>query len=218
MNGIIDSNQKIVTNGLVLNYDAAQLRSYPTTGITWTDLSGNSNNGTLTNGPTFSSDNGGTIVFDGTNDSVPTTYGPTFNDFSVIGWFKSTANIGYSRIIDKDYQFGMWIGRNASVPNSWGGGVRYTNFPYGNFITLTDGAWHMIACVRQGSTQTIYGDGSSNNASSTGSTSALSTQVFSISGFTSFAGSIPIIQIYNRALSATEIQQNFNALKSRFGL
>ena len=47
-NGILDSGQKIITDGLVLNLDAAQLRSYPTTGTTWTDLSGNSNNGTPT--------------------------------------------------------------------------------------------------------------------------------------------------------------------------
>ena len=59
---------KIVTSGLVLCLDAANKRSYPGTGTTWTDLSGNSNNGTLTNGPTFSAGNQGSIVFDGTND------------------------------------------------------------------------------------------------------------------------------------------------------
>ena len=71
MNGIIDSNQKIVTSGLRLSLDAAQLRSYPTTGTTWSDLSGNGVNGTLTNGPTFNSAYGGALVPDGTNDYIP---------------------------------------------------------------------------------------------------------------------------------------------------
>ena len=61
---------RIVSNGLVLCLDAANKRSYPGTGTTWTDLSGNSNNGTLTNGPTFSAGNMGSILFDGTNDYV----------------------------------------------------------------------------------------------------------------------------------------------------
>ena len=58
----------IITNGLVLYLDAANKKSYPGTGTTWTDLSGNGYNATLTNGPTFDSANGGSIVFDGAND------------------------------------------------------------------------------------------------------------------------------------------------------
>ena len=61
-------NNRIVTDGLVLCLDAASKRSYPGTGTVWTDLKGG-NNGTLTNGPTFSSDNGGSIVFDASNDN-----------------------------------------------------------------------------------------------------------------------------------------------------
>ena len=61
---------RIVTDGLVLCLDAADNNSYPGSGTTWTDLSGNGNNGTLTNGPTFNSANRGGIVFDGTNDYI----------------------------------------------------------------------------------------------------------------------------------------------------
>jgi hypothetical protein len=61
---------KTVTNGLVLCLDAADKNSYSGTGTTWTDLTGNGNNGTLTNGPTFNSANGGSISFDGTNDYI----------------------------------------------------------------------------------------------------------------------------------------------------
>ena len=63
----------IITDGLVIALDAANTKSYPGSGTTWSDLSGNSNNGTLTNGPTFNSGNGGSIVFDGTNDYINTT-------------------------------------------------------------------------------------------------------------------------------------------------
>ena len=60
----------LVMNGLVLALDAANPKSYPGSGTTWTDLSGRGNTGTLTNGPTYSSANGGSLVFDGTNDYV----------------------------------------------------------------------------------------------------------------------------------------------------
>ena len=61
---------KIVTDGLVLCLDAGNNKSYPSSGTAWNDLSGNNNNGTLTNGPTFTGSFGGSIVFDGTNDYV----------------------------------------------------------------------------------------------------------------------------------------------------
>jgi len=60
----------IVTDGLVLALDAANVKSYPGSGTTWRDLSGNDGNGTLTAGPTFSTDNGGVISFDGSDDAV----------------------------------------------------------------------------------------------------------------------------------------------------
>ena len=66
---IIDG-PRIPTSGLIFYLDAANTRSYPGSGTTWTDLSGNGNTGTLTNGPTYSSANGGQIVFDGSNDNA----------------------------------------------------------------------------------------------------------------------------------------------------
>jgi hypothetical protein len=193
-----------------------------TTERTWIDLSPYGNNGTLVGGLTYSSANGGSIVFDGSNDYVSTSYAPTFNDFTVIAWFKSTSNVGYSRIVDKDYINGMWLGRNGSNANSWGGGVLEASGPYGRFITLQDGNWHMIASIRQGTTHTIYGDGITNSVSGTVSSSALSATAFKIGvdvGNVAFIqGSIPQVSVYNRALTAAEILQNYNALKYRFGL
>ena len=214
----------IVKDGLVLDLDAAKKDSYAGSGTVWNDLSGNVNNGTLTNGPTFDSGNGGSILFDGTNDYVATSYAPTFNDFSVIAWFKSNANLAYGRIVAKSFSFGMWLGRNANTANSWGGGIIEGSPPFGRFVTLTDGNWHMIASVRQGTTHTIYGDGITNTTSGAISATALSATAFTFgannsTGFgDAFGGNIAAIQIYNRGLSAAEILQNYNAVKSRFGL
>ncbi len=70
---------RIVTNGLVLSLDAADRNSYAGSGTSWSDLSGNGNNGTLTNGPTFNSGNGGAIVFDGVNDYIVVPTNNVFN-------------------------------------------------------------------------------------------------------------------------------------------
>ena len=196
----------------------------PGTGTIWTDFSNNGNSGTLTNGPTYSSANGGSFVFDGTNDVIATSYGPQLNDFTVIAWFKSTGpNLSYDRIVDKDYANGIWIGRNGSSANSWGGGVLEASNPYGRYITLQDGNWHMIAFMRQGTTHTIYGDGITNSVSGTVSSSALSTTTFAFGNWSGvnqqqFSGNIAQVSIYNRALSAAEVSQNYNALRGRYGL
>lgn len=80
MAGRIAYYGNIVTQGLVLDLDAAIQGSYPKTGSTWFDISNNGNNGTLTNGPTYSPDNFGSIVFDGVNDYVNLLTPPSFNN------------------------------------------------------------------------------------------------------------------------------------------
>lgn len=92
----LNHSPRIITNGLVLCLDAANPKSYPGTGTTWTDLSGNGNNGTLINGPSFSNANRGTITFDGTNDSCntglpgPTTF-TTDSEFTMSCWANFSA-------------------------------------------------------------------------------------------------------------------------------
>ena len=216
----------IVTNGLALYLDAANTRSYPGSGTTWTDLSGNSNNGTLTNGPTFNSGNGGSIVFDGSNDFVSTNYNIALTDFTFCMWFKApdSTNPQSIRLMDKNYITGMWLGKNANngAPNSWGGGIKESAPPYGIYLTLTDGQWHFLVSIRSGTTHTLYGDGISNTTSNAVSATALSTDNMAIGsgygGGSYFKGNIAQTQIYNRALSASEVLQNFNATRARFGV
>jgi hypothetical protein len=225
MNGIIDSNQKIVSNGLILNLDAAQLRSYPTSGTTWTDISGSNNNGTLTNGPTFNSANGGSIVFDGTNDYVSGTVNIANSPFTIICWvypnvtpstnvYFSVGSIDATRtalhlrlVNDTSFVFGLYnddlSATVSSVTNKW------------NYfaVTLTSG---LIQTVYQngvlvGSPRTAAGYFTGNTIYGIGRWSKTGpTQYINANVATSY--------VYNRALSATEIDQNYNATKSRFGL
>jgi len=222
--GISGGPDIINDSSLVLALDASDRNSYVSGSTTWFDVSGNNNSGSLTNGPTFSSAEGGSIVFDGTNDYATTNYTGQLLDFTACVWFKSTSPTKpYERLVDKSYQNGFWIGRNSSNPNSWGGGVRESASPYGRYITLNDNQWHLIVSIRSGTTHTIYGDGITNSVSGTVSGTALDSTAFYIGVEnplfnTYLRGNIASVQIYNRALSASEILQNYNALKSRFNL
>ena len=124
----IGYNPRIVTDGLVLCLDAANSRSYPRTGTTWTDLKGG-NDGTLTNSPTFDSANGGSIVFDATNEHVQTNTFSLGDTFSVSFWM-------YVRQL---YNYGDPLGATTD-----------SNTDYGmSFVTYLDG--HMVFNVGGGS-------------------------------------------------------------------
>jgi hypothetical protein len=188
-------------------------------------LSGIGNTGTLTNGPIFSSANRGNLSFDGVDDyiDVPSITSIT-GDFTVGIWFYTTsaADAFYKRLVDLDYVTGFWLGRNANT-NSWGGGILEANLPYGIYLPFANGQWHYLVSIRSGTTHILYGDGISSTTSNTVSSGNLSaTRLFIArepgASASYFNGNIAQVQIYNRALTATEVQQNYNALKQRFGL
>lgn len=230
LTGIIDSGQKIVTNGLVLHLDAAQLRSYPGSGTTWTDLSGNGNNGTLTNGPTFDSNNGGSIVFDGANDYVQVTGSITVSTATLIVWLYRNGTQGnfdgilFSRSSNVT---GMGFGdvNFSSVNNiqyTWNGAAN--TYQWKSNLIPPDLAWSMCVISVAASSATAYLCQNSGITSATNNVSHGSSTLDVINiGRDSFStryisGRIGQSLIYNRALSATEVEQNFNATKSRFGL
>jgi len=211
-----------VKDGLVLYLDAANNKSIISGNTLWNNLSIGNYVGTLTNGATYSTNNLGYIGFNGSNNRVPTTFNLQLNDFTVGVWFKQTGlKIDYERIIDKSYQFGFWVGRFGTNANTWGGGIKDVSFPYGRYITLQDGVWHYIVSRRQGSTHTIYGDGITNTVSGTVTSTPLSSNIIQLGAevlFNSspFSGNISVVQVYNRALSDSEILQNYNSLKGRY--
>lgn len=238
-NGILDSGQKIITNGLVLNLDAAQLRSYPTTGTTWTDLSGNNNNGTLVNGPTFNSANGGSIAFDGVNDfvdfgTVGTTSPVSFTsgNFSISHWVRINGYQGAlffglgNQIISKGpastYNYATQITNSTTisfVKRNLSENLRFHNF---NVTSMTGIITNLVFTVT--TTQvSLFLNGTliqTQNIIGTPITPYANDPI-SIGGYGTnvrFNGNIYQTSIYSRALSAQEILQNYNATKSRYGL
>jgi hypothetical protein len=230
---------QIVKEGLVLYLDAANVKSYPGTGTTWKDLSGNGNNGTLINGPTFDSGNNGSIVFDGVNDYVNTTQiqFDRLNPFTLSAWVNTT-NANNNQIINNEnatyrgYQFAISSGGNVGRFYLLLRNTTNTNF-MGAFSTnhVPINTWVYLVATYNGSSlssginlyfngvQEIISNTVGNNLTSTiisNETTWIGQRRPSTQG--PFSGKIPQCQIYNRALTAQEILQNYNATKTRFGL
>jgi hypothetical protein len=222
---------KIVTDGLVLALDAANGESYPGSGTAWADLSGNGNNGTLTNGPTFNSGNLGSIGFDGVNDTVNMGIGNTFfplPQFTINVWFRSFGTVDTTGTTPSLYGFTYGIrcgvgssGLSFSVDN---GSNLSTTSTTGN-IPFRNGDWYNCTMTHTGTVNSMYINGQFNvsvNRTWSG-TSRWPTNGWNLGrdnndNFYFFFGQISHCQIYNRALSAAEILQNYNATKGRFGL
>jgi hypothetical protein len=223
----------IVKDGLVLLLDAAKRDSYPRVGTAWTDLSRNGNNGTLTN---FSSpspqtiwngDNGGSIVFDGTNDYGVGTYNSTLNlstnNFTLEGWFNSTSFATGQVLISKDtygtnYDWSIYIPSSTSI-------ALYSNGTTTNVTatvpTMSINTWYHISITSVGGTINIYLNGVLYKTQSM-SVSNNSQSYFTIgcsiwNNPNSFIkGKISVLRIYSKGLSSSEILQNYNALKERY--
>jgi hypothetical protein len=208
-----DIRNGIVTNGLVLNLDAGQTASYPGTGTTWTDLSGNGNNGTLVNGPTYSSANGGSIALSGSPQHATATLSASLGtQYSFFIFFKKNNN-------------------NEANPISVGGVELIIDEASGNskvydgadksfrFRTVI-GQWYSIAVVKNSTNGLVYIN-SSLVLNFTGSSTNASTAVVIGKHPTASVyinGNIAQASIYNRALTAAEVQQNFNCLRMRYGI
>ena len=230
----------IVQSGLVLNLDAGVSSSYSGSGTTWTDLSGNGNNGTLTNGPTFSSGNGGSLVFDGVNDNIllPTNFFsfPSLNTFTISLWFKSSQTSGGTL-------FGQQNSNNPSSAGGWvpviylrsDGLIRAEPFWTGsssNFIlsssSLNNSVWHNIITTFNAGTNQLYVNGVYNSQQTGKNLTSFTRPYYYIIGAgvadsrslgtNYFTGNISNFYFYNRALTASEIQQNYQALRSRYGI
>jgi len=208
--------------GAQLEYGSSASPYYPTTGTaknrgtTWIDLSGNGNTGTLTNGPTYSSANGGSLVFDGVDDYVNCgTPSISAGKITVNAWVKITTGGIFHHIVDSSSNsWHLAILSSANRPYFWNGSVYHQSAPI-----LTVGQWYMLTGV-QGTTLDIYINGVLGQSIATNV--SVTTNTVNLGRFQSgsrpFNGNIAQTQIYNRALSAAEIQQNFNATRGRFGI
>lgn len=223
----------IVTSGMVLNLDAGYIPSYPTTGTTWNDLSGNGFNGTLVNGPTFSSLGGGSIVFDGSNDYVSITDNATLRPtvFTTNIWVKkNTLTQVQSILFTKRFSATLSPFNSYSIQQDPGTGLPYRfcigNASGQNYLdtpNINDLLWHNLVMTYDNSTIVGYLDGVNIGSLSAASPISYSTLNLFMAGSTyggtsSFNGNISCFFIYNRVLSESEILKNYNATKSRFGL
>ena len=201
------------------------------TGTNFIDLSGNNNNGTI-DGPTFNSANGGVIVFDGTNDFVSISSLASFNFGSAMSVFVWHKNIGgdYRGVIANTYGgggFDLRYGREDFFGGGNNGTILnvYINTSSGTFsrsINAELNVWGNYGFTYTGSSLIAYKNGVSfSTISASGNVSVTSNSVIigkNLIGSEFLSGNVAIVFVYNRALSALEIMQNFQATKTRFGL
>ena len=215
----------IVTSGMVLFLDANNTNSYPGSGTIWYDLTGNGNTGTLTNGPTFNSENGGSIVFDGVDDYVNVANASSLNSSAqtISVWYNATTIPGRAAtVIGKHDVAGSNNGYNIFASNLTEIKVGSTTYGAGPG-TGTSGVWYLLTLAyTANSSMTCYINGVSSGTTAIGNLS-ISSQPFRIgrsvdSFWSAFTGKISIVTVYNRQLSDSEILQNFNATRARFGV
>jgi hypothetical protein len=220
----ISYNPRTITDGLVLCLDAANRKSYPGSGTTWTDLSGRGNTGTLTNGVGYSGDNLGSLSFDGVNDYISTPITGTFSQitFDFWGFFDDPTLNMLSR---NESAFGDWTSDRVHF------GTRYTGSSAGMHFNV-NGIWqttpptnlrygwnHYSLIYNTVSNQKlVYLNGILSSSNVTNGSMVLGDFKLGVATNLNayYRGNISNFKTYNRALTAAEIQQNFNATKSRF--
>jgi hypothetical protein len=239
----VSGGPDIVQTGLLLALDAANIKSYSASSTTWIDISGNGNNGTLTNGPTFGSSSLGNIVFDGTDDlvSVPNTnlrFSGSVNSYSIECTFRvpTTPLRSIPAALFDIFRYGVYyeyssnFARLTYVDKIYDDTSNYSaRLVYGAALN-PKGSWNHIIYtytpVGPDSASITYLTNGVYNSSSvlrmsntyTVSTGYIGNSQHSGLYYYSLEGNIANLKIYNRALTQDEMLQNFNAQRSRFGV
>jgi hypothetical protein len=222
----------IVTDGLVLNVDAGFIPSYPTTGSTWYDLSGNGNNGSSINGARLDNDNLGSISFDGVNETVNIS-GPASRYFPILNFtlectFKTTQTTRNGLF---SLSYGIILRQNNGILQLRldNGGSIPTFSPPISSPNVNNGSWYTVNIVVNGgnnATIDFYINGEHYGQRSTSWSGSTRWPTNSVglgrdnndTSASRYNGNIARFQIYNRALTAEEIFQNYNATKGRYGI
>jgi hypothetical protein len=223
---------RIVTDGLILALDAGNTKSYPGSGNTWTDLSGNSNNATLINGPTYSSSDGGYLDFDGASDYA------TLPELSLAG----------NEITFTVWNYGITV-QNSSIiyiENSSGNRIMNVHLPWGNSeVTFDKGfggsspfydrivksvsnseyqGWHHWAFTANASTgsmkiyldSVLWHSGTGKTRTFPDATGSGDRRIGRDGGSNEHRGYVSNLKLYTKELTAAEVQQNYNATKGRY--
>jgi len=220
---------KIVTSGLALYLDAANIKSYVSGSTRWNDLSGNNNHATLINGPTYSSGNAGSILFDGVDDYATILNSPSLNmnanNITVMSIFNYNTNPGYRPLAAKmrsDYGAGWELANsNGTLRATFNPSVSNNNNVFGG--TIVTGSWNLGTVTCDNTTMRLYLNTTETSTSPLTLSPNINSSENLLIGIRSpgsqyLSGNMSALLVYNRALSAIEIRQNWNTLKSRFGL
>jgi hypothetical protein len=220
----------IVTNGLLLNLDAGFTPSYSQSGTTWYGVGASGYTGTLTNGPTFDSSNGGSIVFDGTDDTLPLSSNPIYQLYSANTVNQSWTISMWLNILPKSRQsittYGNQIGvellitafSDTAVPLMWTDGSDYL---YGNTTVVNKGWCNLVFQFDGNNTRKIW------NIYLNGVLDATYTKTISNANYPLLGSSLTLSSnpingklsqflIYSRVLSQSEISQNYEAIGTRY--
>jgi hypothetical protein len=225
------ATEQVIQDGLVLNLDAGVSSSYPGSGTSWTDLSGNGNNGTLENGVGYNSSNGGSLTFDGGNDyaRIPNNGSLDTQTPSVEVWIKTNATAQYGFWFEKgsvNRQYSLFQDGGAILWRQRLADNTLTNLSIttSNFINTSN--WYQVVGTFVSGSRRLYINGVQVNSDTLSGTIATHSDGASIGAYGGYFGSksyyyngnLAVCRVYNKALSASEIQQNFNATRSRFGI
>lgn len=225
----LNHSPNIVMDGLVLYLDAANAKSYPGTGTIWTDLSGAGNNATLVGGASFNSANRGSISFDfvngvaNINDADSLSF--TNNIFTIDVWaYFNSINVVQGVIGKRGWEYSIHTtGSNVLYFYSWtaaGSGI------YSNSTTIQATAWYNFSWVADGTQSILYVNSvpgspvgkAAGTMSNTGTGLTVGRGGQASTGDAYMNGRVSATRFYNRALSSVEVQQNFNALRGRYGV
>lgn len=220
MSSLIGANN-IITDGLVMYLDAANINSYSGTGTAWNDLSPYKSNATLNNGVTYNSSNSGIMVFDGLNDYVSTTAAISYTTYTKAVWFyTSNFSAGNNFISGGDSspnsQHFFWLGSS----NKLTAGHNTSYYLIQSTTTLVTNRWYYGVVTFSSTTGwVLYLNGVQENTNPSTTTFTGGTNVlvgcFNF-GSTVLQGGIATASLYNRVLTEAEVLQNYNAVKGRF--
>jgi hypothetical protein len=215
------SGPEIVNDGLVVHLDAANLRSYPGSGTAFTDLSGNNRNFTLVGDAAYSSNNNGSIFFDGTNDRVDSNSPISVSTTTITAscWVKVAAHGNYHNFIGNNWTNNGWL--LFSDVSGWYFGIAQSNQQSNASISHNNStSWTHLTGTYDGSSVRLYVNGVLR--STTAKVGATLDVGFFIrigaDGTRPSAYNIANTLLYSRALTAAEVSQNFEATRGRFGI
>lgn len=235
----LSGGPNIVLDGLVLNLDAGNVKSYVSGSTTWNDISRSGNNGTLINGPTFNTGSGGSIIFDGVNDFVSVNSGSSAINpptaVTVTSFFNiSSYGANFAPLVFKQNNYSGFYEQYAIYLLNTGVGITITGVDRAQKTAFSSVDYRNQNVYAVGTCDTItdelklYINGTLIQTVSFTSTFDIADTPINIggtgilkfsAGFNGWAnGRIYQASIYNRALSAQEVLQNFNATRGRFGI